>query len=89
MEFEKKLEDLIRRYNLAVAELTENQFVSALRQAIACGDFTRLIRQEDSAQSVVYVPFAREQELRSRIARLERRLSACGVSIDEEFSEET
>lgn len=33
--------DGIRKYELAVANLTEEQFVEALRQAIASGDFQR------------------------------------------------
>lgn len=71
MNIEKALAELIQAHCLAVEELTEKQFVEAIRQACACGDFQRLVRAGDGAQSVVYIPFAREQELRARIDELE------------------
>lgn len=76
--FDEKLyqavEELARKYNLAVEGLTERQLASAILQACACGDFQRLVQTPGGAQSVVYIPFAREQELLSRIRELEAAL---------------
>ena len=65
---------LVDKYRLAMAAMTEAQLADAVKQAIACGDFRRLVRAGDNAQSVVYIPFAREQELLERIRGLERAL---------------
>ncbi len=67
----KHLDDLIRTHNIAIENLTKDQLAEALRQAIACGDFTRLVVAGSNAQSVMYLPYAREQELESKIAALE------------------
>lgn len=68
---ESLCEELVRRERIAVDELTQKQIASALRQAIACGDFIRQVRVDNRAQTVVYIPFDREQKLEQRIAELE------------------
>ena len=72
-EIRKRLDEATRKmvfeYSIRIEKLTEEQTVSALRQAIECGDFQRLVSPH--GQQVVYEPFRREQELLARIARLE------------------
>ena len=69
----KAVSDLIREHALAVEQLTENQLAEAIRQALASGDFVRLVR-EDSAQGVVYIPFAEAERLKSEINELQTQL---------------
>lgn len=66
--------EFARKHNLAVEQLTENQFAEAIRQMIACGDFIRYVQVNSGAQQVVYIPFAREQELQTKITELEKLL---------------
>lgn len=73
------LQEFVRKHALAVEELTEKQMAAAIRQAIECGDFTRQVRVTDSAQNVIYIPYMREQELESRIRRLEAALKQNGI----------
>jgi len=54
---------LIRDKNIAVENLTREQVASAFLQAIQCGDFKRFVLASSDGQSVVYLPYAREQEL--------------------------
>lgn len=61
--FDNTLAEFVKKHNLAVEELTERQLAEAIRQAIECGDFTRLVRVDNGGQQVVYIPFTREQEL--------------------------
>lgn len=70
------LTETIRKYQIAISGLTEKQTAEVFKQAIACGDFTQLIRQGDGAQQVIYLPYNREQELTSRIVELEAQLKA-------------
>ena len=69
------IRNMIRNHQVAIEELTEQQAAEAFKQACSCGDFQRLVRRGDSAQSVIYIPFAREEELQSRIQRLEKALT--------------
>lgn len=61
-----KLTELVRGYNLAVEALTEKQFVEALRQAIASGDFVRMVQVDSYSQAVTYIPY-REAEKYKRL----------------------
>jgi hypothetical protein len=72
--------EVTRKHALAVEELTESQFVTALKQAIECGDFIRQVRATDSAQNIIYVPYAREQELESKYRELESLVTAYMVA---------
>lgn len=54
---EKTISDLIAENNLKIEALTKKQFASALIQAIACGDFQRLITKEPGSQLVTYEPY--------------------------------
>jgi hypothetical protein len=70
-KFDEVLAVLLKKHSLAVEQLTEKQMATALRQAIDCGDFTRQVRVTDNAQTVTYIPFSREKELKSHIKELE------------------
>lgn len=62
-------------------KLTEQQFIEALRQALACGDFVRHICVDNGSQCVTYMPFRNEETSRARIEELERQLSeACRIA---------
>lgn len=43
MNIDSAIDDLIRQHNLAIENLTSKQLGEAIRQAIVCGDFRRLI----------------------------------------------
>ena len=64
------LEKLVRQHNLAVEKLTERQFVEALKQMIAAGDFVKYVRADDNAQTVSYEPFREVEMLRTALAEL-------------------
>lgn len=71
--FESAVAELARKHNVAVENLTEKQLADALKQAIECGDFQRYICEGSHRQAVVYIPFAREQELLGKIKELEEK----------------
>jgi len=56
--------DFVRKHQLAVENLTEQQLAEAIRQAIAAGDFQRNVLQDGSAQSVVYIPYRESERFR-------------------------
>lgn len=70
--FDTAVNNLIKQFSLAAESLTTQQLASAIKQAIACGDFQRFIHHD--AQQVVYIPFSREQELVVQIDRLKLEL---------------
>lgn len=77
-EYVKLLEKLVRKHNLAVEALTEKQLIEAIRQAIASGDFQRLVvTTGGGAQQVVYIPFAEQARLQARIRELEEQCKEC------------
>ena len=59
---EVRLHELIKQKTIACEQLTEQQFITAIVQAIKCGDFIRLCTP-DGAQAVVYHPYRRKYEL--------------------------
>ena len=81
----KRVEEQMREARTAARErLTEEQLVSALRQALACGDFTQLCVVNSDKQGVVYVPYREHARLRARIRELEDKLAAIGKLIQNE-----
>lgn len=71
----KAMDEVIREHNIACDKLTKEQFVNALKQAVACGDFVKYVQAGTDAQAVVYQPFAREQELLWQIEDLKEQLA--------------
>lgn len=70
-KIDEAIEKAVREHNIAIESLTERQTCEAFKQAIVCGDFQRLVIHNSGAQQVIYLPFAREQELMRRIRELE------------------
>lgn len=70
--------DLVRKYNIVLEGFTEKQLIEAFKQAVACGDFERLITQ-DGRQQVVYIPFNDVERLRNRIVYLEKLIKENGI----------
>lgn len=68
------IHDFLKKHNIAIENLTESQTAIVFKQAILCGDFIRHVHVTNNAQQVIYIPYAREQELESRILRLEETL---------------
>lgn len=69
--FDQAVSKMLDQVHKAEAELTRDQFIGLMFQAIASGDFIRQVRQGDRAQAMIYVPFAEQERLRSRIKELE------------------
>lgn len=74
-DFNKKISEhitaLVDQHQLAVANLTKQQFVDVIKQMILAGDFVRYTRITDSAQTIVYIPGRGMDELQNRILFLE------------------
>lgn len=51
------LVEFVRKRQLSVDSITEQQMAEAIRQAIASGDFSRNVLIDGSAQSVTYIPW--------------------------------
>ncbi len=49
-------EELVRKHNLAIEALTEQQLADVIRQAIASGDLMRYVSHDGAAQAVTYIP---------------------------------
>lgn len=79
-EYQKAIDAMAHAHAVACNQLTERQFSEALRQALACGDFQRFVKVGTCEQAVVYIPFAREQELLAEIERLKNVLKNIGVN---------
>lgn len=69
------LEKVVREHRLRVENLTRSQFIEALKQALASGDFQRHVVAGSSysqwRQAVTYIPFRHSQYLQQRIIELE------------------
>lgn len=90
------LEELVRKHQLAVEELTEQQLAEAICQAIACGDFQRHVAKRRTLdpgatdpQCVLYIPFAREQELEAELESLRKRVDGLPADWTKDSSLET
>lgn len=72
--------NMIREQNVACEKLTERQLAEVVTQAILCGDIIRNVRVgSPHAQSVVYVPYAESERLRSEIHRLKEFIKERGL----------
>jgi hypothetical protein len=77
--------ECVKRQNLAVAKLTEDQMAAALMQAIQCGDFVRHVRVTDNGQNVVYVPFATEAQLLAQVKELKETVRRLNIELNEKI----
>lgn len=65
------IETFLREHQIACEQLTEKQLAAVILDAMASGDLIRNVRVSDNAQSVIYIPYAESERLKSRIAYLE------------------
>ena len=77
--------ELVRKHQLAVETLTEQQLAEAIRQAIASGDFMRNV-VSDGRQAVIYIPWREVENLRTRYHEL---LYAVAIKHEGETRHET
>lgn len=80
-DIEKHLAELIRQHNIAVDNLTQKQVVDAFKQAILAGDFQKHVSVLNQ-QQVVYLPFAREQELFHKVQALQEEVKELRSKIE-------
>lgn len=75
-DIKKHITDIVHKYNLAVEQFTEEQFIETLTQMIKAGDFVRYTEGHypNQRQAVVYVPYHHSLMLRSKIRQLEREI---------------
>jgi hypothetical protein len=78
--FDAAITRLLKERSDAESKLTRDQFIECLRQALACGDFIRQVVVGSNAQGMIYIPFAREQELEGRVKELQDQLRHHGIS---------
>ena len=67
-KFEASVNEMIEQKIIAAEQLTKEQFADAINQAIACGDFIRLVTPT-GAQTVCYHPYDREQQLLEEVKK--------------------
>ena len=82
--FQRVSEALVAERSAAESKLTEQQFIEAMRQALACGDFMRFVVAHSDQSGVTYVPFREHARLRARIRELEDKLAKIGELLKEE-----
>lgn len=78
-KYQSAIQQLIRKHNLACEELTENQLAVVIRQALASGDIIKQVRVTDSAQNILYIPYAEADRLLGRVRYLEELLKQNGI----------
>lgn len=61
------IERIVKENNLAIEALTEKQIVELLKQLFASGDIIRQTVIGTGAQGVIYIPFAEQEVLKSRL----------------------
>ena len=81
-----RINELLKQHMITAEQLTQTQLAAAIKQAIACGDFIRLI-VADASQSVIYLPYANQQRLEAEIEELKQQLAE-GTKLMKEFIEQ-
>lgn len=71
-EYIKHTEKMLAEKGIAAENLTTEQLARVIIQMIQCGDIIRYVQVGTDKQNVIYIPYAREQELLCRISELER-----------------
>jgi hypothetical protein len=79
---DEAIKKMIDEKLVAIEGVTREQTIEAFKQAIACGDFTRLVQAGTDAQSVVYIPFHREQELEQSRTELLNQIDELRLEIE-------
>lgn len=63
-------EKLVSKHHLAIESLTEQQLAEVIRQAIAAGDFGRVVVEGSGAQQIFYIPGRGMDELQTKYNEL-------------------
>ena len=71
---DKAIAEMAAKLGGQVEELTQEQFKCVFRQALASGDFMRLVKP-DGSQAMEYLPFRRSESLERKIEALETQLA--------------
>jgi hypothetical protein len=88
-EFNEKMRELHRKMvsehlevlTKAENKLTEEQFVSCVRQAVASGDFFKVITP-GGGQRMIYQPFNDKIRLETRVIELEKKLISARKALE-------
>ena len=83
IDIDKHFQEFVKKYNLAVEQLHEQQLAKLIQQMIASGDIIRYVRAGDNAQQIVYIPFARVESLETENQSLRDALKARGLPKDD------
>lgn len=85
---DEQMREAITKHNIMLENLTIDQTMEALKQALASGDFCKHITLSNtgdpSHQTVSYTPFRLEQILQKKIARLRGKLKSIEDILKEE-----
>jgi len=73
LKHQEAMEQVVEQYQITADALTKNVLAQAILQAIACGDFTRLVvAGPEHKEGVVYIPYQREQDLLGKLAEVNK-----------------
>jgi hypothetical protein len=86
--FNKAIDDLIIQHRIVEEELTSRQLASAFKQALAAGDFQKLIAP-NGGQAVVYMPYLHSEHLKAENQRLTELLKTHGIDPNQEDDDTT
>ena len=91
-QMDKIVDEMVRRHNLAIENLTRDQVTSVVKQLFASGDIVILVSHNSNAQTASYLPYRRVQELENEIERLQKIIEErddrdLGESIERDLSE--
>jgi len=81
-DFNETLNKLLVQHSIAVEGLTQDQTVNCIKQMIAAGDFTRYVRTDIHAQTIVYEPYSRCMNLEMEVERLKKQLALLTTELD-------
>ena len=80
-KMDKAMLEFAKAHMELAEKLTVEQLASALRQAVTCGDFQKLVCFDPAydgktpSQAVTYIPFRERDELRAKVAALSQELT--------------
>ena len=83
INLEDKVSELVKKHLLAVEQLTEEQLLVVIKQAILAGDFVRYTLQDNSAQQIVYLPFHDKQRLQYKVEALQKEIDELKIQLEQ------
>lgn len=79
---DEQMREAITAHNIRIENLTIDQTMEALKQALASGDFCRHIRVDPHAQTVTYMPYRLHEVLENKLLLYKKKLEAVKILID-------